>query len=121
MVKKAKNQLVTLDYLKNRIAGLTKAGWPKSKWMKFCEILLEKGYSLRLYEAKETRSKYITVSKDGREGKDGREFKVRFSDHLPNQIKQADGDCDFYVGKSHGITTNTTQALEATIRFFCNS
>jgi len=88
------------------------AGYPKQKWVIFCEVLIAAGFRLNLYEARQTESKYITVTRKGEE----RSYKVRFSSHRPNI--QKDDPCDFFVGySSRGITT-TEQALAAVRDFF---
>lgn len=62
---------VGADFLSMRTARATNAGYPKARWIGFCETMLGLGYSLKMYEVE--RSKYITVFNLGRS------FKVRFS------------------------------------------
>lgn len=83
-------------------------GFPKQKWVKFCEILLSEGYELSLYEARRTVSKYVTVGRKG-----AKPFKVRFSNHRPIAQREDAGDCDFFVGVTNRTVTTTTQALAA--------
>jgi len=88
----------------------------KAKWIEFCEQLLAKGYTLELYEAQETRSKYIYITHPAHPST--RAYKVRFSNHPPNLWKQLHGDCDFFVGVSHGLITNTAMAMVAVKKYF---
>lgn len=100
---KANNILVTHDYLKSRISPK----YGKQKWIDFCEHLLNDGFMISLYEARETVSKYITVIHKGQS------FKVRFSNHMPNRAREMNGDCDLFVGKTHnGIINSKTAILE---------
>lgn len=96
------------DYAKN----LADAGWPKSKWISFCENLLQQGYEVRLYAAKSSKSKYVYVIKGDRV------FKVRFSDHSPHRNQIDTNDCDFFVGRSRLGITNTGDAMVAVAEFF---
>lgn len=114
MYKKAKDLLLTQSYLEDRAYNAEVAGYPKAKWIEFCEILLKENYELTLYEAKETYSKYITVMNKTHTKK----FKVRFSDHVPILWREIKKDCDFFVGKTNLRTTNTTMALAAVRAFF---
>ena len=107
-MKKLTNQKITPGILKSK----TSAKYGKAKWIIFSEKLLEKGYTLYLYEARKTVSKYITVRKDGRE------FKVRFSNHKPIKERELWGDCDFFVGLTHLGCTTTQDALLAVERYF---
>ncbi len=100
---KANNISVTTSFLNSRISPR----YGKQKWIEFCEHLLNDGFELSLYEARETVSKYITVKHNGRE------FKVRFSNHMPNKTRELNGDCDLFVGKTHkGIINSKTAMLE---------
>jgi hypothetical protein len=70
------------------------------------------GFTLTLYEARHTLSKYVTVS-DGQS-----EYKVRFSNHRPNKGRELNGDCDFFVGVTHTGWRTTDHALEAVAEHF---
>ncbi len=108
-MNKVRNEKVTPEFLKSKISEK----YGKQKWIIFCEILLTKGYTLKLYEAKKTFSKYITVIKNGRY------FKVRFSNHKPSMTKQIiEKDSDFYVGVSRSGITTTEDALKAVEKHF---
>lgn len=110
--KKARNWRITESFLEERTRLSFSFGYPKQKWITFCEALISKGYKLWLYEAKSTVSKYITI------GKDKRRFKVRFSNHKPNSYMEKVNDCDFYVGISNSKVTTTEDALKAVFEFF---
>ena len=112
---KATNEAVTMPLLDQRSRALQKAGYDKPKWIGFCELLLGHGYSLSLYEARQTFSKYITVSKPGWPS-----YKVRFSNHKPIYQRELAGDCDFFVGVTNIRVTNTAQALAAVAAHFDN-
>lgn len=110
---KMTDDTITEKFLSERADGLANAGYAKPKWIIFCELLLRNGYSLTLYEARQTFSKYITVRKEG-----FKPFKVRFSNHKPIEHRELSGDCDFFVGITHKDTTNTNDALAAVERHF---
>ena len=110
--KKAKNRFVTKEYLVFKTEYCLKLGYAKPKWIYFCEQLLSQGFEIYLYEAKKTVSKYLTLKKDGKT------FKVRFSNHRPNAYKEQTKDCDFFVGVSNMQTTTTEDALKAVAHHF---
>jgi hypothetical protein len=110
--KKARDIRVTADFLRERHEWNAARGYPKSKWIEFCETLLAAGFHLTLYEARQTLSKYITVS-DGNQS-----FKVRFSNHRPIKHRELAGDCDFFVGVTHTGYRTTANAVEAVAAFF---
>ena len=87
-MKKAYNQYITEDFLKSR----ENTDKPIQKWILFCRYFMSKGYKIRLYEARKTVSKYITLIKDGKS------CKVRFSNHRPIREREKNKDCDFFVG-----------------------
>ena len=85
-----------------------KEGFVKPKWIQFCESLIEtEGLVMRLYEARHTNSKYITLTLNNSS------FKVRFSDHKPIKYREEAGDCDFFVGVTNLGVSTTDQALIA--------
>lgn len=80
----------------------------KPKWIQFCETFVDlEGMVLRLYEARKTNSKYITLYFKGKT------FKVRFSDHKPIKSREEAGDCDFFVGVTNNQVSTTAQAEQA--------
>lgn len=113
--RKATNKVVTMDYLKGRAEGLAAAGYSKSKWIYFCEEMMRLGFTVELYEARQTKSKYCTVRREAFKGKS---FKVRFSDHKPIYHREMAGDCDFFVGHTNTGIRNTHDAVNATCNFF---
>lgn len=115
MAKKATNKKLTVEYLRNRAEGLVAAGFPKSKWIHFCEEMMRLGFAVELYEARQTKSKYCTVFRpDNRR----ETFKVRFSDHKPIHQREMAGDCDYFVGHTHTGIRNTNDAINAVCNFF---
>ena len=108
---RAKNLNVTQSFLDERTQWSIQKGYKKQKWIEFCEAMLSKGWKVSLYEAVRTFSKYVTVSDQS-----GKSFKVRFSNHRPIKRREAQGDCDFFVGVTNFTTTTTEQAIEATIQ-----
>lgn len=70
------------------------------------------GFTIELYEARQTKSKYCTVKRDVKS------FKVRFSDHKPIYHREMQGDCDFFVGVTNTGSRNTHDAINATCNFF---
>lgn len=109
---KATHQPVTQEFLNDRAARSLAAGYSVQKWIAFCSRLLALGFDVSLYEARQTFSKYVTVS-DGQ-----KRFKVRFSNHRPIKRREEMGDCDFFVGVANYQTTTTAQALAATLKHF---
>lgn len=108
MLAKLVDEPVTHELLESK----HNSRYPKLKWIEFCEVMLGLGFTLTVYEARETASKYITVRSEGRS------FKVRYSNHPPAYNRLICDDCDFFVGKTQRFTTNTRQAIEAVRRFF---
>ena len=102
---KATNLIVDQKFLDERHKKLLKYGYHKTKWMEFCEEMHSLGLKCSLYEARETRSKYITVI-----GKD-RSIKVRFSNHRPIKFRELRGDCDFFVGVTNTGVRTTRDAI----------
>jgi hypothetical protein len=105
---------VTQEFLSQRTKQAAEMGWPKAKWIRFCELLLVDGLDLELDEAKTTFSKYITV----RKGK--KKFRVRFSNHKPRLDRELAGLCDFFVGVANNSITTTDDALRAVRKFFAD-
>lgn len=110
--RKARNEKITTTMLNKRAERCIALGYEKQKWVTFCEILLEQGFKLSLYEARQTLSKYITIRRGDKA------FKVRFSNHRPNKKREAAMDCDFFVGVNNQTTTTTADALIAVKAFF---
>lgn len=111
---KAKNLNVTAEFLATRAERSIAAGFSKQKWIEFCEVMLERRYTLTIYEAKKTFSKYITIkSPNG-----GKRFKVRFSNHKPIKRLEVGGACDFFVGWTHTGIRTTAEAIEAVDHHF---
>lgn len=108
--KKANGEEVTRTFLRHR--RLIASKFPPAKWIEFCEICLDSGFTVSLYEARKTFSKYITVKKCGKS------FKVRFSNHPPIKFREANGDCDFFVGRNNFTVTTTDDAIRAVVRHF---
>lgn len=104
---KANNLVVTEEFLKRRVGD---ARYSVSAWIRFCRSMLAMGYKVTLYEAKNTYSKYVTVHTVNDVA-----YKIRFSNHKPITHREANGDCDFFVGVTNFGVTNTEQAIEAII------
>lgn len=104
--------MINLQFCEHRARKASYGGFPKPKYIEFCETMLNAGFQVDLYEARRTVSKYVTVYAAGKE------YKVRFSNHKPIREREARGDCDFFVGKTNYATTNTAQAVKATLKFF---
>jgi hypothetical protein len=110
---KLTNETVTKEYIAKRHAAYVARGFPdKAKWMIFCEMMLDRGYGVKVYEARKTVSKYITVIYNEKE------FKVRFSNHRPICAREINGDCDFFVGRTNLGVSTTAHAIVAVDRFF---
>lgn len=109
---KARNATVTPEFLKHRSDRSISAGYKKQQWVSFCEIMLSKGFTCTIYEAKLTFSKYITVKYFDRQ------FKVRFSNHKPIAHREENGDCDFFVGYTNKGIQTTGQAVLKVFQYF---
>ena len=94
-MKKITNKYLTFDLLKQK----TSKKYGKAKWIIFAEELLHKGFKISLYEARRTFSKYLTVEKDGKY------FKVRFSNHKPIKERELNNDCNFFVSGLDGFSS----------------
>lgn len=111
---KASNLRITPQYLQHRSEMLRRNDWPKSKWIIFCEEMLRLGFVVKLYEARNTKSKYCSMTRE----KSHLKFKVRFSDHRPIKHRELAEDCDFFVGRTHTGIRNTQDAINAVCEFF---
>lgn len=96
------------DILRQRSDRAKKHKFPIPKWVLFCKAMLEAGYTLHMYEAKTTVSKYITVSRGAKQ------YRVRFSNHKPSRFREFAGDCDFFVGITHTGVRTWEDAIKAT-------
>lgn len=102
---KLNHQIVTAEYLRTRIPFYHKKGYPTPKWIDFSLQMIEKGWTVRVYEARRTVSKYIFVSR-GSEA-----YKIRFSNHKAEWQKENAGDSDFYVGVGNNGIVTTEQLI----------
>lgn len=84
-----------------------KSNYSPAKWIKFCAVMLNLGFIVKLYKAKSTCSRYVFLHKDGM-----RDLKVRFSNHLPAIGAQEVNDSDFYVGVSNFGCITTEELIE---------
>lgn len=107
---KLRGERITATYLKWRKdrfhPNIRKGERDYPKWIRFCEILLGRGYELWLSESETTHSKYITVKRKDKS------FQVRFSDHLPPKSKE--NDFDLLVG----IFMDVESAIGEVLRYF---
>jgi len=103
---------VDSHFIKLRTDKAVFSGYQKPKYIEFCEDALSLGLEVYIYEARKTRSKYVYLSRINKR------FKVRFSNHKPSRLKQAECDSDFYVGVSHEGVTTTSDAIEAVRDYF---
>lgn len=91
--------IMTREWLDKYVNNLDPQ-YPKTKWTIFCEMCLDKEYTVYLDPAWTTKSKYITIEHNDKR------YKVRFSNHKPSYVKQMADDSDFYVGVTHtGVKT----------------
>lgn len=100
---------VDFDYLDRRAKASTDKGYSVQKWIEFCRWALDFGMVVFLYESTSTVSKYVFVAKTEK----GTRFKVRFSNHKPNWVREAQDDCDFFVGVTNTGFRTTADAIEA--------
>lgn len=85
-----------------------------SQWIKFCYIMLNEGFGVNLYEARETYSKYITVI----DYRGNQSFKVRFSNHKPIKARELNNDCDYFVGVTHTGVRDIHGAIHELLQSF---
>lgn len=108
---RAVHRLVTREFLDRRV-GNGKYG--RSVWVRYCDVMLDQGYAVEIYEAKDTVSKYITVT-----GNFDITYKVRFSNHPPSYVRMLDSDVNMVVGYSRdGIRWTLEDAIIATLKWF---
>lgn len=74
------------------------------KYLEFCRIMAENGWSVRIYTARV--SKYVFVTSKTAT------YKIRFSNHKPIYQKELENDCDYYVGISHTNVVKTEELLK---------
>lgn len=111
--KKVHHEYVDKHFVTKRTRAAMGMGYEVPKYVQFIDKMLNIGYRVKLHEAFETRSKYVTV-----EGGHDLQFKVRFSNHKPIKARELAGDCDFFVGMTHTGTRTTNMAVEAVREFF---
>lgn len=88
-------------------------GYGYPKYLLFIRYLFDqRKYRMKLDAAQSTRSKYVTVHYLGMQ------YKIRWSDHVPNEELEREGACDFYVGRTNLGVTTTRQAYYAMLRYF---
>ena len=102
----------TYDWIKGIQDRARSRGWDAPKWTLFVVRMLDEGFTVSVYEAITTRSKYVTVTKGQKS------YKVRFSNHKPNKGQELGGDSDFYVGVTHTGVRTTDDAIKATLEHF---
>jgi hypothetical protein len=73
------------------------------KYLTFMRDMIARGWNVTMYVSQ--KSKYIYIKKDDHF------FNVRFSNHKPIYERQLNGDCDFFVGVSHGVCQTTEQVI----------
>lgn len=110
---KCTNRTLDKAYLSARAGAAIAGGFSKPKWIEFCEAMIDAGFSVSLYEARSTFSKYLTVR-----WVKGSPYKVRFSNHKPNRGRELEGDCDFFVGVTHTGVRTTEMAIQAVLEHF---
>ena len=85
-------------------------GFPIPKWITFSKILIQDGWTVKLFRSKSTYSKYLYVSKNGFK------YKVRFSNHKANRFQESKKDSDFYVGVGNSGVLTTEELLKKLIK-----
>ncbi len=84
----------------------------KPKWVRFCENLLNEGYTVLLYLAVNTESKYLTLIKNNKM------LKIRYSEHSPKLDNYIRGDIKFYIGPGDKGMYSEREVLNATRIYF---
>lgn len=84
-----------------------RAKMDEPKYFLFIKFALNYGYTVTLYDAQSTVSKYVTVHNRKKK------FKIRWSNHKPNLKREMQGDCDFFVGVTNLGVTTTREAWYA--------
>ena len=80
-----------------------------AKYLIFIKTMIENGWMVKLYVANKV-SKYVFISKGDEV------YKIRFSNHKPLLNKEAEDDCDFYVGISNMQVSTTEQIIKKIIK-----
>jgi hypothetical protein len=110
--KKMGGQPLFVNDVRELVRAYEREGWPMPQYLKFCDDALHKGYSVSLYNAQRTASKYVTVRHKRKT------FVVRFSNHRPNKDRELNGDCDFFVGVTNTGVRRTSDAWQAMLDYF---
>lgn len=106
---------MTQGEIDGRREWLKENDYPPSKWLDFCEAMLNAGLDVYYYQAMRTVSKYIIVKKDKKK------YMVRFSNHKPIKYLEEQESCDFFVGVTNLGVTTTKQAIKAALKYFNTS
>lgn len=105
-IKKGTNIWLTKSYLQRFYTV------KKPLWVKFCERLLNKNFTIFLYLSPNTNSVYLTIVKNSKI------LKVRYSDHAPNVANWIRSDVDLFVGPASKGLTSEREVLNAIFTFF---
>ena len=97
---------ITKQYLNNFIPTYHKKGYPTPKWIQFCIAMIDLGWSVKLYRAKTTYSKYVYIIKRNKS------LKIRFSNHRASFNKEMSSDSDYYVGVGNNGIITTEELIE---------
>jgi len=109
------HKLIPVDsWLINSYVSASKNNdYPVAKWIQFCKILLDDGFTVSYYKEKKTVSKYVHVVKG-----DSQPYVVRFSNHKPLKRLEEKETCHFFVGITNFKVTRTEDALKAVYKYF---
>jgi len=98
---------LTLEKISTYERNYKNKGYDLPKWLIVARTLLINKWSVAVYRAKTTESKYLYVIKLGNPG-----YKIRFSTHRPGEAKELYNDSDYYVGESRKGFMSAGQLLK---------
>jgi len=108
--KKFRGDETSLPKLIVRETYILNKGFSTPKWIEFSRLMLMNEYRVWVYEAARTYSKYISVLNPY----NGKKYRVRFSNHKSNEVRENENNCDFFVGRNHNSVSTTADAIGAT-------
>lgn len=109
------HKLIPVDswLIASYVSASERNDYPVAKWIQFCKILLDDGFTVSYYKEKKTVSKYVHVQRGN-----SPYYVVRFSNHKPLKHLEEKETCHFFVGVNHLKTTRTEDALKAVYKHF---
>lgn len=106
-----KARTMTIQGVAKRIQSYSGTSFEAPKYLRFILRMLREGWRVKLYIPHSNKiSKYVFVYREGKI------FKIRFSNHKPIIQKELDNDCDFYAGISNLRVMTTEQIAKIILK-----